>query len=287
VTAQRRAIEAGFGGAAQLASLEEEEPLQGKSIQRVEEEEPLQGKAIQRVEEEEPLQGKAIQRVEEEEPLQGKAIQRVEEEEPLQGKAEGGGRQSAGPGKDAGLPHALASGIEALSGADMSDVRVHRNSDRPAQVAAHAFAQGSDIHVAPGQEKHLPHEAWHVVQQKEGRVRPTVQMKGAAVNDDPVLEKEADTMGARALASGRAEAAPVQRSGPVLQAKDSYHPDAKEPHIHVHKGGITFTDVGHAHKYLVRGSNTLRNNVAAVIQDLTAAGDARSLQIVQWINANI
>lgn len=26
------------------------------------------------------------------------------------------------------------------------------------------------IYIAPGQEKYLPHEAWHVVQQKQERV---------------------------------------------------------------------------------------------------------------------
>ena len=35
--------------------------------------------------------------------------------------------------------------------------------------------QGTDIHVGPGQEQHLPHEAWHVVQQERRRVKPTVQ----------------------------------------------------------------------------------------------------------------
>ena len=54
--------------------------------------------------------------------------------------------------------------------------------ERPAQLQAHAFAQGADIHMAPGQEKHLPHEAWHVVQQKQGRVKPTVQMKGKVIS---------------------------------------------------------------------------------------------------------
>jgi len=79
-------------------------------------------------------------------------------------------------------------------------VNVHYNSARPAQLNALAYAQGTDIHVAPGQEKHLPHEAWHVVQQKQGRVRPTLQMKGnIPVNDDKSLEKEADTMGAQAM----------------------------------------------------------------------------------------
>jgi hypothetical protein len=99
-----------------------------------------------------------------------------------------------------GLPDNLKSGIENLSGYSMDDVKVHRNSDKPAQLQAHAFAQGTDIHLASGQEKHLPHEAWHVVQQKQGRVKPILQMKGGVnVNDDMGLEKEADVMGAKSL----------------------------------------------------------------------------------------
>ena len=99
-----------------------------------------------------------------------------------------------------GLPDQLKSGIENLSGHSMDDVRVHYNSGKPAQLNAHAYAQGNDIHLASGQEKHLPHEAWHVVQQKQGRVKPTLQMKSKVlINDDKELEKEADIMGARAL----------------------------------------------------------------------------------------
>ena len=98
-----------------------------------------------------------------------------------------------------GLPDNLKSGMENLSGISLDDVKVHRNSDKPAQLQAHAYAQGTDIHLASGQEKHLPHEAWHVVQQKQGRVKPTMQMKGMVnVNDDAGLEKEADVMGAKA-----------------------------------------------------------------------------------------
>lgn len=99
-----------------------------------------------------------------------------------------------------GLPDNLKTGIENLSGYSMDDVRVHYNSNKPAQLQAHAYAQGTDIHLGPGQEKHLPHEAWHVVQQKQGRVKPTMQMKGkVSVNDDVGLEKEADVMGAKVL----------------------------------------------------------------------------------------
>jgi len=99
-----------------------------------------------------------------------------------------------------GLPDNLKSGIENLSGYSMDDVKVHYNSSKPAQLQAHAYAQGTDIHLASGQEKHLPHEAWHVVQQKQGRVQPTRQLKSKVnINDDAGLEKEADVMGAKAL----------------------------------------------------------------------------------------
>lgn len=98
-----------------------------------------------------------------------------------------------------GLPDALKAGIEALLGQSMNNVRVHYNAPQPAQLQAHAFAQGSDIHVAPGQDEHPPHEAWHVVQQAQGRVKPTVQLHGGmAVNDDEGLEREADAMGIKA-----------------------------------------------------------------------------------------
>jgi hypothetical protein len=121
------------------------------------------------------------------------ALQRMpaneEEEEPLQAKAD----EARG-----GLPGTLRRGMEALSGMDLSDVRVHRDSARPAQLNAHAYAQGNEIHLAPGQEQHLPHEAWHVVQQRQGRVQPTLQVGGVDVNDDTSLESEADAMGGRA-----------------------------------------------------------------------------------------
>lgn len=99
-----------------------------------------------------------------------------------------------------GLPDNLKIGMENLSGMPLEDVKVHRNSDKPAQLQAHGYAQGTDIHLASGQEKHLPHKAWHVVQQKQRRVKPTMQMKGDVnIDDDHGLEKEADVMGAKAL----------------------------------------------------------------------------------------
>ncbi len=108
------------------------------------------------------------------------------------------------------LPERLQAGVEALSGLPMGDVNVHYNSPRPALHRALAYAQGTDIHLGPGQERHLPHEAWHVVQQAQGRVRASVQAKGRTdINTDRSLEREADIMGARALRHG-------ERGGPAI-----------------------------------------------------------------------
>lgn len=131
-----------------------------------------------------------------------------EEEEVLQGKL---GTSSAATVQRAmrpnhtGLPDNLKAGVESLSGFSMDDVRVHYNSDRPAQLQALAYTQGTDIYMAPGQERHLPHEAWHVVQQMQGRVQPTMQLKGVNVNDDSGLEGEADVMGERTLCGSKRE----------------------------------------------------------------------------------
>jgi|GEM_PF-2414556 len=100
----------------------------------------------------------------------------------------------------AALPSELKTGLEQLSGFDMSDVRVNYSSPEPSRFGAAAFAQGTNIHLAPGQQKHLPHEAWHVVQQKQGRVPATRQFKGQTLNTDAILEREADVMGTKALA---------------------------------------------------------------------------------------
>lgn len=118
-----------------------------------------------------------------------------------------------------GLPDELKAGVENLSGFSLDDVKVHYNSPKPAQLNALAYTQGTDIHVAPGQEQHLPHEAWHVVQQKQGRVKATPQLRGEAVNDDAGLEREADLMGAHA--SSRPPAA-----GPEPSAR----PTSPAPH---------------------------------------------------------
>lgn len=160
---------------------------------------------VQRLEDEdETLQDKfeqPVQRLddEEDEPLQGKFVQPIQREEDddvaLQGKFEQPVQKKK---NETGMPDNLKAGIEDLSGFSMDDVRVHYNSAKPATVQALAYTQGTDIHVAPGQEQHLPHEAWHVAQQMAGRVEPTTEVGGLPVNDNVDLEHEADVMGAKA-----------------------------------------------------------------------------------------
>ena len=180
----------------QRESVEDEELLQAKTSGQV----PVSA-IFQRHKE-------SIQRYvpeEDEELIQGKfdTAQRgeIDEDEILQGKFESVSTTEQEPVQreekpnNTGLPDNLKAGIENFSGYSMDDVKVHYNSDKPAQLNALAYAQGTDIHISAGQEKHLPHEAWHVVQQIQGRVQPTMQLQGINVNDNAYLEKEADLIG--------------------------------------------------------------------------------------------
>jgi hypothetical protein len=98
-----------------------------------------------------------------------------------------------------GMPDRLKTGLESLSGYDLSSVRVHYNSPKPRQLGALAYTQGTNIHIGPGQQRHLPHESWHAVQQMQGRVQANKKINGMGLNDNAGLEREADVMGSKAL----------------------------------------------------------------------------------------
>lgn len=109
-----------------------------------------------------------------------------------------------------GIPTQMKLDFEQRSGLPFDDVRVHYNSDKPAQIQAWAYTQGKQIYVAPGQERHLPHELGHIVQQKLGKVRPTGFIHGLPVNDQPDLESGADALsraGGAMLSDGAAKEA--------------------------------------------------------------------------------
>jgi Domain of unknown function (DUF4157) len=166
-----------------------------------------------------------------------------------------------------GLPDRLKTGVEHLSGLAMDDVRVHYNSPKPANVQALAYTQGTEIHLAPGQDKHLPHEAWHVVQQKQGRVPPTLQMRGAAINDDPSLEREADQMGVRSLSTELAVPMPVA-NGPAGHAPAP-----------VIQRTIAFGAVAYAEKSGRAGSVEVENIEG---KPLGAGANAPSVNVFGW-----
>ena len=180
-----------------------------------------------------------------------------------------------------GLPDRLKNGVEALSGVALDDVRVHYNSAKPAAVQASAYAQGTEIHVGPGQETHLPHEAWHVVQQKQGRVKPTLQVGGVAVNDDASLEREADQMGSSALRTSgpvQLKADPIARGiphGPVIQ-RDHTDTGLKK------EGAIS--DFASKVKARVTGK---KNPLGSIKQWATLDAAAKIAKVAKYVNAEL
>jgi hypothetical protein len=110
-----------------------------------------------------------------------------------------------GGGSGGSLPDPLRDKMERAFNTDFSTVTV-RESSEASNLGAQAFARGAELVFAPGQydpasargQSLIGHELAHVVQQSEGRVAPTIQGNGLAINDDAGLEAEADDMGARA-----------------------------------------------------------------------------------------
>jgi hypothetical protein len=106
-----------------------------------------------------------------------------------------------------GIPDEVKARMEATLNTDFSGVRVHPNSPATPSVGALAYTQGSNIHFAPGQfspntsdgQRLLGHELAHVQQQSLGRVKPTTEVNGLPVNDNPALEEEADRLGSKAV----------------------------------------------------------------------------------------
>ena len=178
---------------------DEDEALQMNSLESIQrqgmpedEDEALQMKSS------EPIQRQAMPEDEEDDRQNSPPLQRQES------SSSGALSSKRSVENQTGMPAQLKSGLENLSGLDLSDTRVHYNSEKPAKIQALAYTQGQDIEIGPGQEQHLPHEGWHVVQQMQGRVQPTLQAKGVPINDNAALEQEATVMGERALQDGQA-----------------------------------------------------------------------------------
>ena len=154
------------------------------------------------------------------------------------------------------LPSNLSNGVKSLSGVATAGVKVHYNSAKPAQLNAEAYAQGRDIHLAPGKTRHLPHEAWHVAQQALGRVKPTMQLQETVpVNDDKRLEKEADAMGKKAATLGSV----AQRKVPT--SPNEKKPIAETVQYNPQGAGVVFNQKKHPRSKLA--FNTGRKNFSS------------------------
>lgn len=155
--------------------------------------------------------------------LGNQAVQRMLSRTPLQ-KSE---NLSSGSGRS--LPDSVQAKMEKAFHTDFSEVQIHPESSVASQIGAVAFAQGNDIHFAPGTyqpetqsgQQLLGHELTHVVQQRQGRVKANVPDASLPINDDPSLEAEADRYGSLAatgtMTDGTGTDATGSVSSPLIQ----------------------------------------------------------------------
>ncbi|MGG4456072.1 DUF4157 domain-containing protein [Brevibacillus porteri] len=155
--------------------------------------------------------------------LGNQAVQRMLSRTPLQ-KSE---NLSSGSGRS--LPDSVQAKMEKAFRTDFSDVQIHPESSVASQIGAVAFAQGNDIHFAPGTyqpetqsgQQLLGHELTHVVQQRQGRVKANVPDASLPINDDPALEAEADRYGSVAASGTKLDSsdhnATSSVSSPIIQ----------------------------------------------------------------------
>lgn len=149
------------------------------------------------------------------------AIQRLPESRPF----------APAPDRPRTLPGDVLQKMEGAFGHDFSRVRIHEG-ERASSIGARAFAQGENLHFAPGAfrphtaegQKVLGHELAHVVQQRQRLVRPTARIGRHPLNADAGLEAHAGRAGELAArgvsvsARGPAgDVGPASESGGVVQ----------------------------------------------------------------------
>jgi hypothetical protein len=119
-----------------------------------------------------------------------------------------------------GIPDDLKRFIEAASGVSLDEVRVFYNSEKPAEIGALAYAEGTNVYIGPGQEAHLEHELWHVVQQIQGRVKATTEINGKKVDGRKQMEDEADKgISKQTTKQEETEEAPKKLDTGIVQGK--------------------------------------------------------------------
>ncbi len=121
------------------------------------------------------------------------------------------------------LPESVLGKMENSFGEDFSGVKIHQNSLRAQGMGALAFAQGEEVHFAPGQyqphdvagQRLIGHELAHVVQQRGG---------GIIRNSDEKSELAADEAGDKSSKGFKVDAMPSVNFG-AIQCKYPVKPD--------------------------------------------------------------
>lgn len=138
------------------------------------------------------------------------------------------------------MPPAVQTKMERAFSTDFSTVRIYEGP-RAAALGALAYTQGDEVHFASGHyqpnsaagQALLGHELAHTIQQRQGRVPTTLQLKGVGVNDDAALEREADVAGARAargeIAMPRSDRSATEAGVPAARPKRPSAPPLAAP----------------------------------------------------------
>ena len=121
----------------------------------------------------------------------------------------------------------VSDNVSALTGVDVSDTKVHRDSELPAQVGAKAMAVGDTVFFGKGQDsaETMGHELAHIAQNKTGNA-PQVQASGLEVTAaNSSYEDYADSVGAAAAksssqVSNMATSGDLSLAGPAQREDD-------------------------------------------------------------------
>lgn len=161
-------------------------------------------------------------------------VKEEDENKPIQGKSDQGkgnisGKEQSVATSTTSMDEGVKGKMENSFATSFQDVTIHKNDESASQLGALAYTQGNNVHFAPGQynpgtqegKELLGHELTHVIQQRQGRVKPTKQGKGMPVNDNPSLENEADTFG-KLAAKGKSitETTQPAQSGNQVQLQE-------------------------------------------------------------------
>lgn len=180
------------------------------------------------------------------------------------------------------LPDPVRTDMEQAFNTDFSDVNIETNSKKADDLGALAYTQGNTITFGPNQynpttqqgRELLGHELTHVVQQREGKVVPTIQQKGAYINDDSALEREADEKGKRAAQTKAQDASSKEgddktpQKKPISNSPKPVIQRAMKFEWQMDKGNYMYRDTGNSveplprkygpQDYIVKGDSGVR-----------------------------